>query len=153
MQTTAEKSWQIPNRIEALGDLSKEVFDWLADLPISSRAKYSTGLAIEEMVTNVIKYGYDDDRRHLIGIRIAVSRDHVTIDFEDDGHPFDPTRHPPIDIDHLVESRKVGGLGIELVRRMCEKMNYARADGFNRLTLFIRRLQPDDTQFIALSQT
>ena len=153
MQTTAEKSWQIPNRIEALGDLSKEVFDWLADLPISSRAKYSTGLAIEEMVTNVIKYGYDDDRRHLIGIRIAVSRDHVSIVFEDDGHPFDPTLHPPINIDHLVESRKVGGLGIELVRRMCEQMSYARADGLNRLTLLIRRLQPDDTQFIALSQT
>ena len=152
MQPTAEKSWQIPNRIEALSDLSKEVFDWLADLPISSRAKYSTGLAVEEMVTNIIKYGYDDNRKHLIQIQIAVSRDHVTIVFEDDGHPFDPTKYPSIDIDNLVESRKVGGLGIELVRRMCEKMSYVRDGQLNQLTLRIRRLQPDDTQFIALSQ-
>jgi anti-sigma regulatory factor (Ser/Thr protein kinase) len=151
MQTTAEKSWQIPNRIEALSNLSKEVFDWLADLPISSRAKYSTGLSIEEMVTNVIKYGYDDNRKHLIRVHIAVSRDHVTIVFEDDGHPFDPTKHPPTDIDNLVESRKVAGLGIELVRRMCEKMSYARDGLLNRVTLHIRRLQPDDTQFISLS--
>jgi anti-sigma regulatory factor (Ser/Thr protein kinase) len=151
MQPTAEKTWQIPNRMEALATLAKEVYDWLAALPLSSRAKYSSGLAIEEMVTNVIKYAYADNRKHLIHIQVSVTRDHVTLVFEDDGRPFDPTKYPPTDIDHLVESRQVGGLGIELVRRMCEKMSYARVGNLNRVTLQIRRLQPDDTQFISLS--
>lgn len=151
MQMTVEKTWQIPNRIEALADVAKEVFAWLADVPLSSRAKYSAGLAIEEVVTNVIKYGYDDDREHLVGIRVSVTRDHLTLVFEDDGHPFDPTQRPPPDIEKIVESQKAGGLGIELVRRMCDKMTYERKGNLNRLTLHIRRLEPDDTQFISLS--
>jgi len=151
MQMTAEKNWQIPNRMEALADVAKEVFDWLADMPLSSRAKYSTGLAIEEMVTNAIKYAYDDDAEHLILIRILVDHSHLKIVFEDDGHAFDPTQRPSPDIEDIIESQQSGGLGIELVRRMCDKMVYERIGDRNRITLHIRRLEPDDTQFISLS--
>ena len=151
MQMTVEKTWKIPNRIEALADVAKEVFEWLSDFPLSSRAKYSTGLAIEEVVTNIIKYGYDDGSEHLVGIRITVDHNHLTLVFEDDGHEFDPTKRPAPDIEKIVNSQKAGGLGIELVRRMCDKVTYERHGGLNRLTLHIRRLQPDDTQFISLS--
>ena len=148
----AERSWQFPNRMPALAGVAKEVFDWMADLPLSSRAKYSTGLAVEEMASNIIKYGYDDDREHAIRLRVVADRNHVKLVFEDDGHPFDPTQHPSPDIENLVASRKAGGLGIELVRRMRDTMTYERAGRLNRLTVLIRRLQPDDTQFIALSK-
>jgi serine/threonine-protein kinase RsbW len=151
MQTTAEKNWQIPNRMDALAEVTKEVLDWLAGVPLSTRAKYSAMLAIEEMATNIIKYGYDDDREHLIRIHVDLGPVHLKLVFEDDGHPFDPTRRPAPDIENIIESRKSGGLGIELVRRMCEKMTYEREENLNRLTLHIRRLQPDDTQFISLS--
>jgi anti-sigma regulatory factor (Ser/Thr protein kinase) len=151
MQPIAEKTWQIQNRMEALAEAAKEVFAWLADLPLSSRARYSTGLAVEEIVTNAIKYGYDDVLDHFIRLHIIVERDNLRLIFEDDGHPFDPTRRPPPDIEAIVESHRAGGLGIELVRRMCEKMVYERIGDRNRLTLLIRRLQPDDTQFISLS--
>jgi len=151
MQTTEQKTWQIPNRMDALADAAKEVFDWLAGLPLSSRAKYSAGLAIEEMVTNIVKYGYDDASEHIIRIQITVDSSRVTLVFEDDGHPFDPTQRPSPDIETIVESKQVGGLGIELVRRMCEKMIYERVGNLNRITLRIRRLEPDDTQFISLS--
>ncbi len=152
MQMTVEKTWQIPNRIEALSDISDEVSGWLSGIPLSSRARYSTGLAVEEIVTNIIKYGYDDPNEHLVAIRISVNPDHLMIVFEDDGHPFDPTQRPAPDVEKLIASQKIGGLGIELVRRMCDKMTYERTDSCNRLTLSIRRLEPDDTQFIELSQ-
>ena len=151
-KTIAERSWQFPNRMPALAGVAKEVFDWMADLPLSSRAKYSTGLAVEEMASNIIKYGYDDEGEHVIRLRITANLDLLEIAFEDDGHPFDPTQHPSPDIENLVASRKAGGLGIELVRRMSETMTYERAGRLNRLTVLIRRLQPDDTQFIALSK-
>ena len=150
MQMTVEKSWKIPNRIEALADVAKEVFEWLSDFPLSSRAKYSTGLAIEEVVTNIIKYGYDDGSEHLVGIRISVDRDHLTLVFEDDGHEFDPTKRPAPDIEKIVNSQKAGGLGIELVRRICEKMTYAREGALNRLVLHIRRFEAHDTQLIPM---
>ncbi len=153
MQFNEQKTWQIPNRMDALARTAKEVFAWMGSLPLSSRAKYSTGLAIEEMVTNIIKYSYDDNAEHQIRIQVAVNRDDVQLVFEDDGHPFDPTTRPPPDIESLVASQKIGGLGIELIRRMCDQMLYERDGPLNRITLRIRRLQPDDTQFISLSMT
>ncbi len=148
MQTSIQRTWQFPNRLEALSATAKEVFDWLADLPLSARAKYSAGLAIEEMATNMIQYGYDDDREHLIRVQITHNSEHLVIVFEDDGHPFDPTLQPAPDLERIVESRRPGGLGIALVRRISEKMAYERAGGLNRLTLHIRRLEPHDTQLI-----
>ena len=146
MEQIAEKSWQIANRLPAMADAAREVFDWLAGQPLPSRVKYSVGLAIEELATNMIKYGYDDDAEHLIRFTISVHPDHLKIVFEDDGHPFDPTAHPAPDIEKIVNSRKTGGLGIELVRRICEKMVYRREGALNRLVLHIRRHDAHDTQ-------
>ena len=149
-KSIAERIWRFPNRMTALADVAKQVFDWMADLPLSSRAKYSTGLAVEEMASNIIKYGYDDEREHQIVVRIAATRDLLEISFEDDGHPFDPTKHPSPDIERIVESHRAGGLGIELVRRICEKMIYTRDGSINRLMLHVRRFEAHDTQLIPM---
>lgn len=150
MQKILEKSWQFPNRMEAMAATAKEVFDWLATLPLSSRAKYSGGLAIEEMSSNIIKYGYDDDREHIIHIHIRVEPNRLKIVIEDDGHLFDPTAAPEPDIERLIASRKAGGLGIQLVRRISEQMIYERIGSVNRLTLHICRYDAKDTQLIRL---
>ena len=151
-KTIAERTWRFPNRMTALAAVAKEVFEWLANLPLSSRAKYSVGLAVEEMASNVIKYGYDDDREHEIAVHVAAQDDRVEIVFEDDGHPFDPTAHPAPDIEKIVNSRKTGGLGIELVRRICENMSYQRVGNRNRLVLHVRRFEAHDTQLLSLPQ-
>lgn len=151
-KTIAERTWRFPNRMTALAAVAKEVFEWLANLPLSSRAKYSVGLAVEEMASNIIKYGYDDDREHEIAVHVAAQDDRVEIVFEDDGHAFDPTGHPKPDLERIVESRKIGGLGIELVRRICENMSYQRVGNRNRLVLHVRRFEAHDTQLLSLPQ-
>ena len=149
-KTIAERTWRFPNRMTALAAVAKEVFEWLANLPLSSRAKYSVGLAIEEIGSNTIKYGYDDDREHEIAVHVLANHDRLEITFEDDGHPFDPTGHPKPDLERIVESRRIGGLGIELVRRICETMAYERLGDRNRITLSIRRFEANDTQLLSL---
>ena len=149
-KTIAERTWRFSNRMTALAAVAKEVFEWLANLPLSSRAKYSVGLAIEEIGSNTIKYGYDDDREHEIAVHVAARNDRVAIVFEDDGHAFDPTAHPTPDLERIVESRRIGGLGIELVRRICETMVYERVGARNRLALSIRRFEANDTQLLSL---
>ena len=151
-KTIAERTWRFPNRMTALAAVAKEVFEWLANLPLSSRAKYSVGLAVEEMASNIIKYGYDDDREHEIAVHVAAQDDRVEIVFEDDGHAFDPTGHPKPDLERIVESRKIVGLGIELVRRICENMSYQRVGDRNRLVLHVRRFEAHDTQLLSLPQ-
>ena len=151
-KTIAERTWRFPKRMNDLAAVDKEVLEWLANLPLSSRAKYSVGLAVEEMASNVIKYGYDDDREHEIAVHVAAQDDRVEIVFEDDGHAFDPTGHPKPDLERIVESRKIGGLGIFFFCFICENMSYQRVGDRNRLVLHVRRFEAHDTQLLSLPQ-
>jgi anti-sigma regulatory factor (Ser/Thr protein kinase) len=92
-------------------------------------------LAIEELVTNCIEYGYDDADDHTIVIVLSISDGSLTMDVIDDGHPFDPLTAPPPDFSLEVEDRPIGGLGIYLLRKLADNISYERNHGTNRLTL------------------
>ncbi len=145
----AERSWRFPNRMPALTTVVREVAAWMEAIPCSNRAKYSATLTVEEMGSNIVKYAYDDNDEHEIYLHLVAQQGVVEITFEDDGHPFDPTRQPPPDIDQIVAAPKSGGLGIELVRRISEKMHYFYHNNRNRLTVAIRLLEATDTQCLA----
>lgn len=71
---------------------------------------------------------------HSIDVRIAVHRDGVRIEIEDDGVPFDPrlaAPPPPAE-----ERTRPGGVGIEMVRGLVDGLDHARIGGRNRTTLF-----------------
>jgi anti-sigma regulatory factor (Ser/Thr protein kinase) len=53
----------------------------------------------------------------------------------DDGHEFNPLEFPEPDTNLPVEERPIGGLGIHLLRKMADRLEYRRIDGFNRLAL------------------
>ena len=150
-QMIAERSWRFPNRMPALTKVVREVSAWMDELPFANRAKYSATLTVEEMGSNIVKYAYDDSDEHEIHLHMVANQDVVEITFEDDGHPFDPTQQPPPDMEKIVAAPKSGGLGIELVRRISEKMHYFRQNNRNRLTVAIRRLEAHDTQLLAFT--
>lgn len=150
-QMIAERSWRFPNRMPALTKVVREVSAWMDELPFSHRAKYSATLTVEEMGSNIVKYAYDDNDEHEIHLHMVATHDVVEITFEDDGHAFDPTQQPPPDMEKIVAAPKSGGLGIELVRRISEKMHYFRQNNRNRLTVAIRRLEANDTQLLAFT--
>ena len=108
---------------------------WLADHNVPPAADYLANLAIEELVTNCIKYGYDDSAQHVIEIELELSAGEMILTVTDDGHPFNPLELPAPNTSAPVEDLPIGGLGIHLLRRMSDHMDYARTDGKNRLTL------------------
>jgi serine/threonine-protein kinase RsbW len=142
-QLYGQRSWRIPNQMGAAISLAMEVFDWVEAFPVSAQSRYSIRLAIEEMLSNTIKYAYDDDRDHFITIRVAAASDGIQIQLVDDGRPFDPTRHPKPDIARNIESGIDGGFGIELVRCVCKQMGYRRDQTCNCVTLHIGATDED----------
>jgi len=112
---------------------------FLEDNGIRGQAAYSANLAIEEMVSNTLKFGYDDARVHEIFLRAEVLPKRLLLVIEDDGHEFNPLNAPEPDVHLPAEERTPGGLGIYLVRKFAEEMRYERRDGRNRLTIAIRR--------------
>ena len=137
-----EKAWKIPNKMKPAFAKIYKIMEWIDDLAIPEQEKYFIYSALEELLSNKIRYGFEDSVRHDIAVRIAADGEAVRIELEDDGPEFDPTLQPAPDIDRNMSDGVVGGLGIELVRRICSEMTYRREDGFNRIALRVDILEP-----------
>ncbi len=92
-------------------------------------------LALEEVVTNIISYGYEGQGRHTIEVSIVDSEQDITISVRDDGRPFNLLEHPVPDLDLPLEYREVGGLGIHIMRKLMDQVDYMRKDGSNLVVM------------------
>jgi serine/threonine-protein kinase RsbW len=126
---------QVRNAVEAIPPANAAAEAWLDTQQVSPEAAFLVGLAIEELVTNCIKYAYDDAGEHTIEIVLCVADRALTIVVVDDGHAFDPLLAPSPDLSLDIEDRPIGGLGIHLLRQLADEVHYERRDGANRLTL------------------
>jgi anti-sigma regulatory factor (Ser/Thr protein kinase) len=102
---------------------------------LSPKVVHDLNLALEEILTNVIAYGYTDDRKHEIHVRLIARAGEVSAEVEDDGRPFDPLAQPEPDITKSIDQRTVGGLGIHLVRNLMDGLEYKRQNGRNLLIM------------------
>jgi serine/threonine-protein kinase RsbW len=126
---------RVGNALDAIQPASRAAEAWLEEQGSPPDTGFFVSLAIEELVTNCIKYGYDDTAEHLIEIVVSVTPGRLTLQIIDDGRAFDPSSVPAPDLSQALEDRPVGGLGIHLLRELTDTMSYERRDGANRLTL------------------
>lgn len=110
-----------------------EQFGEAHDLPI--KLVLDLNLALDEVITNTISYGYEDDDEHEIAIEIALQDGIVTVDIVDDAKPFDPLDAPKPDIHAPIETRAIGGLGVHIVKSLMDRVSYRYEDGHNKLRL------------------
>ena len=92
-------------------------------------------LAFDEVITNTISYGYDDQEPHEIKVRLTLANGRLTAEVEDDGRPFNPLTAPKPDLTGAVEDRRVGGVGIHLVRSLMEQVDYHRTSNKSHLIM------------------
>ena len=104
---------------------------------VGAEARFNCSLVLEEVVTNIVKYAYDDAGPHGIRFEARLAASHVILRFADDGREFDPSAAPPPDLSRPPDERPIGGLGIHLVRRVADRLEYERKDGHNCLTVCI----------------
>ena len=115
--------------IEAYGESHGWPMKWIMNL----------NLSLDELITNIISYGYRDGEEHEIRITLTEEEGSLTVVLEDDGIAFDPlseVSEPDLDAD--VEERRIGGLGVHFVKSLMDEVAYERRDGRNRLTLIQR---------------
>jgi serine/threonine-protein kinase RsbW len=92
-------------------------------------------IALEELLTNIVSYGYDDDGLHRISLALVVESGRASCTLTDDGIPFDPLGVPPPDLDAGIDERAIGGLGIHFVRQTMQSVAYERIGGSNVLRM------------------
>lgn len=121
--------------IERLNELVRR-FGELHDVP--SRALYAVNLALDEVVTNTILYGFENPAGQEISVRVEVAGTELRGELMDGGREFNPLTVPPPKLDAPLHDRELGGLGLHLVRSLMDKLDYRREDAKNMLILVKR---------------
>ncbi|NCA82707.1 MAG: ATP-binding protein [Opitutae bacterium] len=125
--------WSMANDSADLERTLDEVDARLAALDVSAKRKYAVRLALDELLSNVIRYAYDDGAVHRIGLKLETGEP-FALTIDDDGKPFDPLADAPAPVlDGPVEDRPIGGLGLHILKQMGLKLDYRREAGRNVL--------------------
>ena len=114
--------------IQALGEIFEFADEYSIAHGIGQPVLFSLKFVIEELFTNMVKYSVSDTGSD-IAIDLEKDDHRVTVRLTDSGvDPFDVTRAGDADVSLRLEDRKVGGLGLHLVKRMVDSMEYAYSD-------------------------
>lgn len=125
----------LKNNIEEIARMTDFIEDICEQKDLDAAARFNIRLALEEAVTNVIMYAFPEGETHEFDITVQESENSITFRITDNGKEFDPTSLPEPDTTLPAEERPLGGLGIFLIRRVMDKVEYSRVDGINVLTL------------------
>ena len=125
----------VTNDLCGISSAAARIDAFCAAHDLASGISFDVRLAVDELVTNAIGYGYDDDGERRIDIALRLEGDTLTVEIADDGKAFDPLQAPEPDFSAPAEERAKGGLGIWLVRKTMDTVAYRHENGRNVVTL------------------
>lgn len=132
-----EKEITIDNQFDEVTRISQFIEELGMSLHLPSSITMSINLAIEEAISNIIRHGYPDKRESEITLITSVSPGLLTARIIDDGISFDPTygNNAEADSSLSLEQRLIQGLGLFLIRRTMDEVQYHSTDNHNELIL------------------
>jgi len=126
----------IKNQITEFTEVVKTIDQVCYNWNVSPKIVNQLNLAIEEAVSNIIFYAFSDKREHIISIILSNNKDNITVQISDDGKSFNILEvDNDIDINASVEEREIGGLGIYILKKMVDVVEYQRKGNMNILKL------------------
>lgn len=136
-------AFQLRNDSKEIVAFLDKVDELLSSRSISGTVLFTVRLTLEEILTNIIKYGYDDEVDHEISVSLAEQDQVLCVTCVDDGHEFNPLEAEAPDLNAPASDRKVGGLGLHLVKNMVDSIEYSRKNNQNVLLFRISLTPPD----------
>ena len=92
-------------------------------------------VVLDELLNNAISYGFPGREGGEVSVEVELRTDRLCVTLTDDGRPFDPFAVAAPDTGLPAEERRIGGLGIHLVRRMTDEVSYRRRGERNVVTV------------------
>jgi len=128
-------SFELKNNLAELDKLCGCLETFGQEFELSKKFILEINLALDELFSNIICYGFTDNSEHIIRMTMTLENDELLISIEDDGIRFNPIDFEIPDMPHSIEECKIGGLGIHIVRKLVDDISYQRCDDKNVLTL------------------
>jgi len=127
--------FELKSKLSELNTLCRHLEDCGNDMQLPQKCLFEINLGLDELFTNIISYGYEDDSDHRIKFSLAKKKETLVVQVEDDGKPFNPLEAAGPAVSQDLDSINIGGLGIHLVKKMMDAIDYQRVKGKNRLIL------------------
>ena len=124
----------LKNDVAEIERLSQIIEAFGEDHNLPADFVYAVNLALDEVLTNTISYGYADGAEHEIFVRVTLE-EALVAEVRDDARPFNPLEAPPADVASPLSERQVGGLGIHLARTLMDEMEWRREGDKNVLIM------------------
>jgi serine/threonine-protein kinase RsbW len=125
----------IRNTIADLAALTTAMERVGAECGIPERSLFQVQVALDEMVSNVVKYAWPEANAHEIKIRITARDDRVEVEIIDDGRTFDPRDAPDRDEPLPGRRPRQGGVGVHMTKQLVDRIDYARIGDRNHTKL------------------
>ena len=132
---TRDYCFELKSKLSELNTLCRHLEDCGNDLELPPKCLFEINLGLDELFTNIISYGFEDDSEHQIKFSLAKDRETLVVQVEDDGKPFNPLEAADPEVPQDLDSINIGGMGIHLVKKMMDDIDYQRVKGKNRLIL------------------
>ena len=123
------------NDLQEIAAAASKIDSFCEEQGLTPQIAYAVNLSVDEILTNTISYGYDDDEQHRIGLTLRMEGGTLVVEVVDDGRAFDSSLASEPDVESSLEERALGGLGLFLVQQMMDEVTYQRRNDFNVITL------------------
>lgn len=131
---------QFPAKFEFLDEIREFVGQIARENGFGDKDVYNIQLATDEAASNVIEHAYVGRTDGVLDLSCGMNKQGLVIALVDHGAPFDPSEVPLPDLQADLSDRKIGGLGIFLMRKLMDEVHYqSNADKSNALTMLKRK--------------
>ena len=128
------KNRVFPSDMEYWEDVVGFLENCLEPYGVSEMIQDEILMALEEVFTNIASYAYEDETGN-VEITCGVDGDEFVVSLKDWGTPYNPLKRPDPDFSIPFEERQIGGLGIYMVKKYMDRVEYQYEDGCNIFTI------------------
>ena len=132
-------SFSLDNSIKELDKLSLELESAGRRWQLAPKIVLQLNLALDELFSNVVSYGFDKDSAQQVDMTLELSGDQIRATMVDNGLPFDPTKPLDPELSLPLEEKNIGGLGIFLARQYVDDLQYRR-EGEKNIIILVKKI-------------
>ena len=130
-----ELHMELSPRLSAISSLAEVIEEFGKSHRIPDTPIFFVNLEIDELMTNYVAYSYRKVRCPRMKVTLRKFHNRLILVVEDTGPPFNPLEAAAPDLDSGINDRKLGGMGLHLVRKYADRIDYRCVDNRNILTL------------------
>ena len=132
---STHKTVRITNQRDQIDTVRKFFDDYSKENKLTEKTVHDIQMALDELLTNIVNYGYEDTDEHQIDVHFGVNDDTVKVEIVDDSKPYNILEKDNPDISLSMEDKPIGGLGIFLIKKLMSNVDYYTEEGKNHLVM------------------